>query len=292
MNLEKYGLLVLLGLAWSLRLSAIKYAAEGGLDPFVIVQVAVIGILVVFSVISTVRGRPPSTHPIAIRFYVLSGLLGFIIPFFLESVVSSHIPVFLLIVIISSVPIFTAIIAGTVGLERVTPRVATGIVAGFFSALAIAYDTVAGPDMMASPWIWVGLAFLVPILYAIYTVFIVSKWPAGIDAVQVVNGQALMIVIAICVALPFSGLIGQLGDAVAYSGSLTAIVVCEAAALLLYLRIAKRFGAIFVSQANYMSMFFGAVIGFFLFGERLGVLALAAAVLLIGSLVLTRKPQA
>ncbi len=289
MSIEKYGLLALLGLAWSLRLSAIKYAAEGGLHPSVIVQISIIGIAVLFTAISASRKRAPPIHPIALRFYVLSGLLGFLIPFALESVVADHIPVFLLIVIITSVPIFTAVIAAVIRVERVTARMAAGIVVGFLSALAIAYDTVDGPDAMTSSLLWVGLAFLVPVFYAVYTVFIVSKWPAGVDAVQVVNGQALVILIAIGLALPFSGLVGELGNALDFSGSLSAIVVCEAAALLLYLRIAKRFGAIFVSQANYLSMAFGAVIGFAVFGERLGVLAVVAAFFLIGSLILTRS---
>ncbi|MFK8034224.1 MAG: hypothetical protein AB8B94_08775, partial [Hyphomicrobiales bacterium] len=65
-------------------------------------------------------------------------------------------------------------------------------------------------------------------------------------------------------------------------------IILETLALLVYLRIIKAYGATFVSLANYVSMLFGAIIGYLLFYEAPGFLTLIASVMLVVSLHLIR----
>ncbi|MCR9239344.1 MAG: DMT family transporter [Alphaproteobacteria bacterium] len=284
----KLVLLLVLGLSWAMRIAAFKIAAERGVPAGIIIQFAVIGILMSLLLISLIRRRMPPRTSLAMRFYVVSGCLGFLLPFALETIVAGKIPAFVFIVIISTMPVMTLLLSFILRVERASRMKAIAVLLGFGSALLIAWDnTVIGVETVSLTWIL--LAFLVPLFYTLNTVFVASRWPSGVDAVEVATGQAAVVGTAALLAMPFSGLFVDgwvLQRAIA---PVVAIVVLETAALLIYLRIVKAYGAIYVSLANYVSMFFGVLIGFFVFFEQPGWVTLLASLMLIYSLHLIRK---
>lgn len=284
----KLVLLLVLGLSWALRIAAFKIAAERGVPAGIIIQFAVIGILMSLLLISLIRRRMPPRTPVAMRFYVVSGCLGFLLPFALETIVAGKIPAFVFIVIISTMPVMTLLLSFILRVEHASRIKIIAVLLGFASALLIAWDnTVLGSETVSLTWIL--LAFLVPLFYTLNTVFVAARWPSGIDAVEVGTGQAAVVGAAALLAMPFSGLFVDgwvLQRAIA---PVVAIVVLETAALLIYLRIVKVYGAVFVSLANYVSMFFGVLIGFFVFFEQPGWTTLFASLVLIYSLHLIRK---
>lgn len=284
----KLVLLLVLGLSWALRIAAFKIAAERGVPAGIIIQFAVIGILMSLLLISLIRRRMPPRTSLAMRFYVVSGCLGFLLPFALETIVAGKIPAFVFIVIISTMPVMTLLLSFILRVERASRMKVLAVSLGFGSALLIAWDNTAiGVETVSLTWIL--LAFLVPLFYTLNTVFVASRWPSGVDAVEIATGQAAVVGAAALLAMPFSGLFFDgwvLQRAIA---PVVAIVVLETAALLIYLRIVKAYGAIYVSLANYVSMFFGVLIGFFVFFEQPGWVTLFASLLLIYSLHLIRK---
>lgn len=284
----KFVLLMLLGLSWALRIAAFKIAAERGVPPGIVVQFAVIGIVTILALISLMRRRMPPRTAVASRFYVISGCLGFLLPFALEAVVSGKLPAFVFIVIISTMPVWTLLFSFALRIEKANWTKTAAIALGFGAALLLAWDnTAVGDETVSLTWILLG--FLVPLLYTLNTVFVASRWPSEVDAIQVATGQAAVVGVAALVAMPFSGLFVDgwlLQRAIA---PVSAIVILETLALLMYLRIVKAYGAIFVSLANYVSMFFAALIGFFVFFEQPGWATLFASLLLIYSLHLIRK---
>ena len=284
----KLVLLLVLGLGWALRIAAFKIAAERGVPAGIIIQFAVIGILMSLLLISLIRRRMPPRTSLAMRFYVVSGCLGFLLPFALETIVAGKIPAFVFIVIISTMPVMTLLLSFILRVERASRMKVVAVSLGFGSALLIAWDNTAiGVETVSLTWIL--LAFLVPLFYTLNTVFVASRWPSGVDAVEIATGQAAVVGAAALIAMPFSGLFVDgwvLQRAIA---PVVAIVVLETAALLIYLRIVKAYGAIYVSLANYVSMFFGVLIGFFVFFEQPGWVTLFASLMLIYSLHLIRK---
>lgn len=67
------------------------------------------------------------------------------------------------------------------------------------------------------------------------------------------------------------------------------IILCEGGALMLYLKIARDYGAIYVSFANYISMLFAAIIGAYIFGDQLTWSSALGAAAIIGSVVLFQR---
>lgn len=284
----KFVLLLVLGLSWALRIAAFKIASERGVPAGIIIQFAVIGILTSLVLISLARRRMPPRTPAVMRFYVVSGCLGFLLPFALETVVAGKIPAFVFIVIISTMPVWTLLLSYILRVEHASWTKTLAIMLGFGSALLIAWDNTAlGSETDSLTWILLG--FLVPLFYTLNTVFVASRWPSGVDTIEIATGQAAVVGAAALIAMPFSGLFVDgwvLQRAIA---PVVAIVLLETLALLTYLRVVKVYGAIFVSLANYVSMFFGVLIGFFVFFEQPGWVTLIASLLLVYSLHLIRK---
>lgn len=282
----KTALLVLLGLLWSIRLSGIKAAGMSGIPVHVVVTFSALGIAAFFTVLALLRHSWPPVDRYTMRFYGLSGLLGFLAPFSLETMVGPHLPVFLFVVIIATMPLFTIGLATLVGRERLRPGPVIAICLGFVGALAILWDISRGAaSIEASVW-WIIAAFGVPLLYALNTVFIASRWPLQASAIHVAQAQAIIVAAAALMASVLTGSTDAWSLVAHNTPALILIVLGEGLALVVYLRITRDFGATYVSFANYASIVFAALIGFVWFGDRLTMLTVVAATVIVGSVML------
>jgi drug/metabolite transporter (DMT)-like permease len=285
----KVGLLVLLGLLWSVRLSSIKAAGLSGIPVHVVVAVSTLGIAAFFSGMAVWRGTWPPVSRSTMLFYVFSGTFGFILPFMLESFVAPALPVFIFVVIIATMPVITLIISMTFGHESPSVVPIISVALGFVGAIVILWDTAriipsGGPSLF-----WVGVAFGVPTLYALNTVFIATRWPSGVTAVQVAHAQTLIMSAAALFGSLIAGTLAAWGDITQNMPAMGLIIVCEGLALLVYLKIAQDHGATYVSFANYISMIFAALIGALVFKEQMTWLSIVAAAAIIGSVTIYQR---
>ena len=292
----KTRLLLLLGLLWSVRLSAIKAAGLAGIPVHMVVAVAALGIAAFFSMRAMWARDWPSFNREVIVFYVLSGTLGFLAPFALESAVAPNLPVFLFVVIIATMPLVTLALSILVGSERMRTVPIFAVILGFAGAVAILWDTArADPSGQLSAW-WVAASFGVPLLYALNTVFVATRWPPSAGPFHVAHAQALIVAVAALLGSLGSGVIADLRLAGLDLPAMGLIIVGEGLALIVYLRIARDYGATYVSFANYVSMIFAAVLGAIWFGDQLTGLSIGAAFVIVASVALYqwygRKPEA
>lgn len=285
----KLGLLVLLGLLWSVRLSAIKAAGLAGIPVHVLVVVAAFGIAAFYSIRAVwSRDWPPIDRGV-LGFYALSGTLGFLAPFALESAVAPNLPVFLFVVIIATMPIVTLGISILIGIERLRALPILAVMLGFAGAIAILWDTGRADLSGQSNAGWVAAGFGVPMLYAINTVFVAARWPSRAGPVHVAHAQALIVAATVLVGSSASGAITDWRLARLDLPALGLIVFGEGLALLVYLRIARDYGATYVSLANYVSMIFAAMLGAVWFGDRLTPLSICAAIVIVVAVALYQR---
>ena len=280
----KIALLILLGFLWSARLAAIKAAGLSGIPVHVTISLSVLGVAILLSALAIQRGTWPPTDKSTVRFYILSGALGFILPFILENLAAPHLSVFAFMIIIATMPILTLLLSAVLKIEKPEWRQYVAIGLGFGVAILIAGDTVGNAMTQGAEWVWIVLAFGVPLLYAVNTLFIASRWPSSADAVHVAHAQALIISVAAIVGSVATGAISEWYLAELNVPAIAGIAFFEALALLVFLKTTRDYGATFVSLANYVSIVFAAILGAFLFGDRLTWLSAAAAVVLILSL--------
>jgi drug/metabolite transporter (DMT)-like permease len=288
----KAGLLILLGGLWAFRLAAIKTAGLSGVPVHVVVAVAALGIGVFFTCVAMWRRDWPPLDRGTLGFYGLSGMLGFLAPFALESVVAPHLPVFVFVVVIATMPIITLMLSFLVGGEKLHLIPVLSVALGFVGAMLILWDTVqtdpSGAHGMGSAW-WIAIAFGVPGLYAINTVFVATRWPSRAGALHVANAQALIVAGASVLGSALAGLFGDWALVFNAPVAMVSIILGEGLALLVYLRIARDFGAIWVSFANYVSMIFAALIGTIVFGDKMTALSVFAALIIAASVALYHR---
>lgn len=281
-------LLMILGAVWSLRLTAVKYAFEAGLAPHLTIQFSIIGIAAGLTLLNLLRRTRPPLHREAVRFYLASGLLGFVCPFSLEAIVAAKLPLFVLVLIITTVPIWVLLIAAMTRVERLTGLRLAGVVVGFGAAALVALDTAGADSTGGIDPLWCLLALAIPLLYAVYTVFIAARWPTGLDAVQVAQGQAIAVSIAVAIALPLQQSWRDLPFDGEQVGSIAGVVLCEIIGLMLYLKLARDRGPTYVAMANYIAICVGAAAGYLVFGDSVGWVTALGAVLLVVALRLTQ----
>ena len=248
------------------------------------ISLSVLGVAVLFSALAIRRGTWPPTDKSTVGFYVLSGTLGFILPFILENLVAPRLSVFVFVVIIATMPILTLLLSVVLKIEKPQWQQYVAIGLGFGVAILIAGDTVGNAVEQVADCAWVILAFSVPLLYAVNTLFIASRWPSSAGAVHVAHAQALIVSVAAVVGSVATGAINEWHLAGLNMPAITGIACFEGFALLVYLKITRDYGATFVSLANYVSMVFAAILGALLFGDKLTWLSATAAVVLIMSL--------
>lgn len=288
----KVTLLILLGFLWSARLTAIKAAGLSGIPVHVTIILSTIGIAFLFSFLAVAKRSWPPLDTIAVRFYILSGLFGFILPFILENLVARHLTVFLFIVIIATMPIMTLILATVLRIERLSLFQYIAIGLGFLVALLIALDTAGGEPSDRPDWLWLIIACGVPLLYAGNTLFVASRWPPSAEATHVAQAQALIVSFAAVAGSLMTGSFEEWHQASNNLPAISGIAFFEGAALLVYLKITRDYGATFVSLANYVAMVFAALLGTIMFGDQLTWLSIFAAILLVLSLTINqvKKP--
>ena len=288
-QLLKTALLVFLGLLWSLRLSAIKAAGLSGIPVYVIVMFSALGIAMFFSGFALMRGDWPPVDRPTVVFYGLSGLLGFLAPFALEAAVGPHLPVFVFVVIIATMPLFTFGVSAFIGQERLHPAPAMAISLGFAGAVTILWDISRDAHSVEVGAWWVLAAFGVPLLYALNTVFIASRWPTHAGPVNVAQAQALIVSAAALLGGAVSGATDAWPLVALNVPAMLMIALGEGLALVVYLRITRDHGATYVSFANYASIVFAALIGAVWFEDRLTAVTFGAALAIIGSVVIYHR---
>lgn len=272
-----------------MRLSAIKAAGLSGIPVHVVVTFSALGIALFYSLFALLRLTWPPVDARALRFYGLSGLLGFLAPFALETAVGPHLPVFVFVVIIATMPLFTFALSALIGNETLRPGPLVAISLGFLGTVAILWDISRGTSAMDVSVSWVLIAFGVPLLYALNTVFIASRWPAHVSAVNVAQAQAFIVGATALIGSVTFGATEDWPLAIQNAPALILIVLGEGLALVVYLRITREYGATYVSFANYTSIIFAAVIGAIWFGDRLTVLTVGAACGIIASVVIYQR---
>ena len=254
----------------------------------VIVSLSVFGIAAMFTAMAVVRRAWPPVRRDTLVFYGLTGVFGFVLPFILESLVAPNLSLFVLLVIISTMPIITLIAATVFRIERPRPAQYAAIALGFCVALLIAWDTAYGAAVAETNWLWVLIAFGIPVFYAGNSLFVASRWPKIVDAFQVACAQGLLLSWAVLLGSLVTGTVSDWPLAARNAPAMMGIVFFETFALLVYLKITRDYGATFMSLGNYVAMVFAAVLGIFLFGDQLTWLSILAAGILVASLSLNQ----
>ncbi len=277
-------LLVLLGSCWGLYYPIFKFAVRSGLPYSGIMMAITGGVAIALLAVAFARGRPPVFRRHTGRFYIVCAMLGYLVPYAFALFATSRVDAAVLTLIGATSPIITLCLAALTRTERMTGRRLLSIALGAASVaiLVIPEASFAGDTVL------VGMlaGFGVPLSYSSYHVFVSRHWPVGFDSFQVASGEAVLALLIMLPVLFFSGGMSVFtGGWTSGHWAILAAIGFTTLTCWLYFEIIRLGGPVFVSQANFVTVFAGVIWGMTLLGERPSPWLWASLVLLIGSLV-------
>lgn len=232
----------------------------------------------------------PRPHP-AWRWYALSGVAGMALPFLLYAYASTELPSAVTAITNGATPIFVAVLAHFVSAgERLTMRRAVGVTLGFVGLVVLVggaeLRNLGGAHTAALLAALAGAA-----LYAISGVAVRRAPPVG-----AVAGAFMVCLTGFIVALPMTLLIGGPAPLNASASAYAAVVflglIPTGAAMVLWVWLTKRRGALFASMATYIAPVVATILGVVFLDEMPGPEAYVALVLVVaGMVVASRRPK-
>ncbi len=278
-------MLVGIALAWGTSFAAMEVALEGAGPLAIMAARLVIGALCVSLAALVMRvGRPMLS---AWWQYLGVAAIGNCIPFFLipwgQQAVSSSVAG----AIMGTMPLVTAALATAVGIERLARRQWGGLAVGFVGLLVLAQSQTQFSGALTGAVAIFGAV----VCYALSTLF--ARIGPDHNPVRAASATLTLAGLMGCVAF---GVSDEPRPTLAAGTALTLVylgVLPTGLAVVLYFKVVKLRGPVFLSQVNYMIPVIALVIGWWVMRDPVVVaLPVGIALVLAGLGLAGRKPPA
>jgi drug/metabolite transporter (DMT)-like permease len=276
------------GAGWGLTQPLGKLATMTGHQPFGLLfwQLAIAAVLL--GAVTHARGGGLARHGAALRFYLVVALFGALLPGFTFYTAIARLPSSVMALVIATLPLVAFPLALAAGVERFGWLRLGGLGLGLAGVVLI---TLPGGGVLPDPAlaVWLPLALLGPVFYAIEAVYVARRGTAGLDAVAAMYGASLA---AALFCLPVALLSGQWIDPFVPWGraeaALVALGAINAAAYAAYVWLIARAGAVFAGQVSYLVTATGVLWAMAILAERPAPLLWLAMALMLAGVALVR----
>lgn len=285
------GVLIWLGVGWGSTHPLGKIATGTGHGPFGLIFWQQVVMVAVLGAIALVRRKGMLLTPAALRFYVVVAVLGTIIPngTFYTSV--AHLPAGIMSIIIATIPMLAFPMALALGMDRFSTKRLVGLAMGLVGVGLLAAPGAALPD--AAMVVWLPVALIGPLFYAIEATFVAHRGTQGMDALQAMLGASLA---GLILCTPVMLALGQGYSPLPLGKDDVALAISSALHALLYASyvwLAATAGSVFAAQSSYLVTAAGMIWAMVLLGERPNATVwLALAVMLAGVALVQPRARA
>lgn len=270
LRLVAFGAMVLVGLAWGLSMPLSKIAVSTGYRHFGLIFWQLLIGSALLSLILVIRGRAlPRGWPQWRTWLVLS-LSGSLIPSVAFYAAVVHLPAGVMSIIISLVPVMAFPIAMGLGLERFSAKRIGGLLLGLAGTLLLILPGPGSDEFAgAIPLLWIGIALVAPLCYAIEGNYVARCGTAGLDPFQVMWGASLMgAILVLPAALATGQFISPLRPFGAPETAIATYGMISVLAYSGYVWLVGAAGAVFAIQVSYLVTAFGVIASSVVLDER------------------------
>ncbi|MGN6487681.1 MAG: response regulator [Devosia sp.] len=288
-------LLIACGALWGLVVPLAKLASEVEAHPVgLAILVDLLGAVLCIG-ISLKRGTLPklsSLEPGDIRFIVVFALISAVLNQVLVYSLASQLPAFIVSIVIVLEGFAVFLFAALMRTEVPSVKRFAGLGLGLAGIIVILLFGM--PVNIEAHWVWVVLALLIPVTYAVEDLFLAERRPAKLDAIALFG---LVQVVSVVALLPIAGATGDFIPLEILQGQTGVVVLLMAAAsnlaMLLFMLLIKTAGAVFGSQTAYAGTAAGIGWSMLLLGEAVPLLTWGAlSLVFIGLLLVEPKQEA
>lgn len=284
--------LIVMGASWGLSFSFARIAATRGLHPLGIAfwESWIAGLLLLCLMVSR-RVSMPITFSF-VRFYLITGLVGLVVPGAAFFYAAAHVPAGVLSITVGIVPILTFVASALFGLEKFAVRRVVGVVLGTLAIVLLVGPKGSLPDSAQLPWVL--LAFVAAACFTTLSLVIALMAPPRANALMLtcgmfVAGSFLMVPIVYLTGsfVPF-GWPWSMAE-----WSLLGLGVVNAIAFPLYFFLVDYAGPVFGSFGANVVTLFGVIWGIVIFSEHNSIWVwLSFATLMVALAMVTPRGKA
>lgn len=297
---RKEGLLdwaVLIGLilCWGSAFAALRIAVQD-IHPLwnTAIRLVVASVALGLGMLALRQPLPPLKDPVW-RWYALSGVVGMAIPFALFAYASVELPSGVTAICNGGTPIFVAALAHLLGDEKMSGRKAGGVLLGFAGlAVLVGADAVRDVETRHTPFLLLALGGAA--LYAVSSVAI-RRAPA----VPALTGALLVCFTGMLLAVPLAAVAAPPPLEAPWRAWAAAVflgLAPSAGAMIAWVWLLKRRGAVFASMGTYGAPLVAMAVGVLFLQEEPGPGAFAALTMVVSGVLLAnlsafrRQPKA
>lgn len=283
--------LIVMGAMFGLNFSLARIATTGGGHPLGVAfwQFAIGGlflacVLAFRKIPFNLKGGLPS-------FYLLTGLVGLLVPSAAFFYASSHIPAGILSLTIAIVPITTFAVSAFVGIEHVDTRRILGVSLGLCAMLVLIVPDGSLPEPDQLPWVFLALASTA--CYTLLNIILATKAPPQINQMILTAGMfAGSVVLMIPLLLATDAFVPISWPLTNVEWSFIGLGLLAGAAWTIYFILVEKAGPLFTSFTGNVVTIFGIFWGMLIFGEKNSVWVWLSFATIMVALVLVSPRRA
>jgi drug/metabolite transporter (DMT)-like permease len=279
--------LIVLGVGWGSTQALGKMATATGHQPLgLIVWQSVIAVAVL-SALCLVRGKGLVLSRRTVPFYVIVSLIGTVVPNVTFYAAVRELPAGIMSILISAVPLLAFPMALAMGQDRFSWVRVSGLMLGLLGVVLML-----GPDTEGDvALLWVMIALVGPLCYALEATFVAWNGTPGIDPIQAILGAS---VVSLVITTPLALATGQWVDPFPIARpevALAILATVSAVVYAAYIWLAMAAGSVFTSQVSYIVTGSGVLWAMVLLGERFQPVVWLALVAMLAGVALV-QPRA
>ncbi len=283
-------LLLLLGFIWGTGYSIARFAMTNGVPPLGYSFWQSLGPAIFLTLITTRNNPPLKISTPYLRYYLICGLTGIVIPNTNMYFASPHLPAGLLSVIVNIVPIIAYPLALMARVETFNWTRLMGIATALLGLSLIVLPKASLPSEAMIPWVFMVL--LTPLSFAFCAVYIARFRPLNSNSISVSAGT---LICSSLILFPFvlsthSFYLPHLPFTTADWVILLEILL-SSMGYILFFQLIKIAGPVYYSLVDTIVSLTGLMWGYLIFQEKLNAWTSSAVLLILMALILVTMQQ-
>jgi drug/metabolite transporter (DMT)-like permease len=282
-------LLLLTGALLGINLPLAKIATAANVPPLLWAFVISGGAGIVLLVSQLVRGRQLTLNAHHLRYFAITAAISYAIPNLLMFTVVPHLGAGYTSIMYTLSPPITLVLAMLLKVRRPNALGMAGIGVGLVGALMVAVTR--GEAGRPAEFIWLTLAFLIPVGLACGNIYRTMDWPKGADPIELAAGSHLAAAVMLMAAMLVMHGTAIFVTLSAVPFETLAQIAAAAAMFAFYFRLQAVGGPVYLSQIGYVAAGIGLLAGTLFLGESYRLLTWAGAAVIVVGVLMTTKAQ-
>ena len=289
-KITSFLLLLLLGFIWGTGYSIARFALTNGVPSLGYSFWQSIGPAILISLLALKNTSPTKISVSHLRYYLICGLTGIVIPNTTMYFASPHLPAGLLAVIVNTVPIIAYPLALFARVESFHWTRFSGVCCAIIGLMLIVLPKTSLPSEHMVPWAFAVL--LTPLSFAFCAVYISRYRPPDTDSISVAAGTLVCSSLLLLPLVLFSKNFYALHIPLTLPEPVILLeILLSSIGYILFFQFIKIAGPVYYSLVDTIVSLTGLMWGYVIFHEKLNQWTAAAVLCILFALILVTQYQ-